>query len=360
MTDFNFNRILIVRLSALGDVINTLPALAVLRHNFPKSFIGWVVEDKAKDILDGHPDIDKVFVFRRRDWKINFANPSKFFKMSKDVPGFIKELKAEKFDIALDFQGNLKSGVISYLSGAKVKAGFEKPATREFNHLFSNHKVHLDSLRVNRVAKNLLLLKGLGLDVTDYKVHLPLGENDERYFSEFRRQFMKSGAPIVVAHPGVSAFGAFKKWQPGNYAVLGDRLIKELKCDFVITGGRGEQPLLKLIASKMKESPIINYETTPLAKFTALLNKADLFIGSDTGPLHLANIIGVPVVALFGPKDPVIYGPYAAGRNNNVTIIRKDLPCSPCTKRKCGNPKCMALITVDDVFNVACRILKND
>ncbi|MBI4834267.1 MAG: glycosyltransferase family 9 protein [Planctomycetes bacterium] len=360
MTDLNFKRILIVRLSALGDVINTFPALAVLRRNFPKSFIAWVVEDKAKDILEGHPDIDKVFVFRRRDWKINLTNPAKFLKMTKDVPEFIKELKAEKFDIALDFQGNLKSGIISYLSGAKVKAGFEKPATREFNHLFSNHKVHLDSLRVNRVAKNLLLLKGLGFDISDYKVNLPVEKNDERYFSEFKKRYMKAGASIVVAHPGVSAFGAYKKWQPENYAVLGDRLIKELKCNFIITGGRGEEGLIKLIASKMKEQPIINYETTPLSKFTALLKKTDLFVGSDTGPLHLANLIGVPVIALFGPKDPVLYGPYAVGKNNNVTIVRKDLPCSPCPKRKCSNPKCMTSITVEDVFNAARRILKND
>jgi lipopolysaccharide heptosyltransferase II len=354
MVTLNFNRILIVRLSALGDVINTLPALAILRKNYPKSFIAWVVEDKAKDILLGHPGIDKVFIFRRKDWQINLTSPKKLLRMPKEVPDFIRQMKDNKFDIALDFQGNLKSGVISYFSGARDRVGFEKSTTREFNHLFLNHKVPVPQPRINRVAKNILLLKSLGLDTENYKVKLSDNPADEDYFAGFSKEHLTPNRPLVVFHPGTSKFGLYKRWQPANYATLGDKLIKEYQADLVFTYGPGERGLIEEITSQMKQGALINYQTNPFTRFIPLFKKASLFVGSDSGPLHLANLIGTPVIALFGPKDPVVNGPY---HNKNAIIIRKNLECSPCTKRTCPKPDCMNLITVNEVFETIKKVL---
>jgi len=354
MVNLSFNRILIVRLSALGDVINTLPALAILRKNYPGSFIAWVVEDKAKNILLGHPELDKVFIFRRKDWRINLSSPHKLLNIPKEVPDFIRQMKDAKFDVALDFQGNLKSGVISYFSGAKTRIGFEKSTTREFNHLFLNHKVPVPQPRINRVAKNILLLNSLGLNTENYQTKLPVNHADEDYFTEFSKGHLTPNRPLLVFHPGTSRFGLYKRWQPANYAALGDKLIKEYHADLVITYGPGERGLIDEITSKMKQNALVNYQTNPFTRFIPLFKKAGLFVGSDSGPLHLANLIGTPVIALFGPKDPIVNGPY---HHKNAIIIRKDLKCSPCTKRTCKNPMCMDLITVNEVFETAKKVL---
>jgi lipopolysaccharide heptosyltransferase I len=354
MKDIKFNRILIVRLSALGDVINTLPALAILRKNYPKSFIGWVVEDKVKDIVINHPDIDKVFIFRRKGWKINLANPFKLLRLSKEVPAFINEIKSSGFDVAIDFQGNLKSGAITYLSGAKARVGFERGATKELNHLFINHKIRLVDKRINRVEKNIQLLKSLGLDTESFKVNLAVMPEDEAYFRAFAELYIKPDKPIIVFHPGTSKFGRHKRWPSDNYAALGNLLKEKYNANIFITHGPGETDLAEEISGKMTSSAIIHYRTEPITRFYALLKKASLFIGSDSGPLHLASVAGTPVIALFGPKDPVIYGPH---HSKNAIVIRKEIKCSPCKKRTCKKPECMLLITPEEVFDAAKKLL---
>lgn len=350
----DFNRILIVRLSAIGDVINTLPALSVLRNNYPKSFIGWVVEDKAKDLLIDHPYLDRVFIFQRKDWQIDLTKPTKLLHITKGLPAFIREIRKGKFDVALDFQGNLKSGVVTYLSGAPMRVGYDKSGTREFNTLFTNYKITPPPSRTNRLSRNLYFLKSLGLDTEKHAVKLPYHAEDETYYRTFARQYLRTGRPLVVFHPGTSGFGSYKRWSPAKYAQLGDLLQQRYSANLIITSGPGEKPLAQEIASQMTTSALINYETNSLNRLAVLLQHTDLFVGSDSAPLHLANLIGTPLIALFGPKDPAIYGP---ARQHHVVIINKHLDCQPCVKRTCPDPKCMKLITVDDVFTAAQQIL---
>lgn len=136
-----FDKILIVRLSALGDVINTLPVLAVLRQHLPRSFIAWVVEDKHASLLEDHPFLDRLFVLERKYWA-NALRSGKIISIPTVVLNFIRSLRKLKFDIALDLQGNLRSGLITRLSGAPVRIGFARELVKEFSHLFTNHQVH--------------------------------------------------------------------------------------------------------------------------------------------------------------------------------------------------------------------------
>ncbi|GAI46080.1 unnamed protein product, partial [marine sediment metagenome] len=161
--NIRFNRILIIRLSAVGDVINTLPVLAALRNNFPKSLIAWVVEDRAKDILWHRPDLDKVFVFERQRWSAHLRPDKGLIKTLKETDRFIRSIRDMHFDIVLDLQGNLKSGLVTYLSKAPVRVGFDHGISKELNHLFTNYRVNLDHQHINRVEKNLMMLKQLGL-----------------------------------------------------------------------------------------------------------------------------------------------------------------------------------------------------
>ena len=343
-----YNKILIVRLSAIGDVINTIPALAALRQNFPKSFIGWVVEDKAGDLLAGLPILDKVFVWRRRGNR----------KITKSF-GLIQELRQHKFDIAIDFQGNLKSGLITSLSGAQTKVGM-KPA-KEGNALFTNYKVALPAQKMNRVERNLYILKQLGIntDGLDWqKIPALFSPADESYIDKFLAENNPSKKTIIILHPGTSEFGLFKRWAPGKYVHLADRLAKELKARCIISWAGKEKPLAESIAQQMSHKPLIFPEQLSLNKLAALIKRSQLFIGSDSAPLHLANLLGVNVIGLYGPKDPAIYAPYQfAQAGNKNAIVRKDLPCSPCQKRSCAKPICMESITVEEVFQKVKQML---
>ncbi|MEW6026672.1 MAG: glycosyltransferase family 9 protein [Planctomycetota bacterium] len=354
-----FNKILIVRLSAIGDVINAIPALVVLRQNFPRSFIGWVVEDKAGDLLDGLPLLDKVYVWRRRSKG----------KITKAV-GLIKELRTAKFDIAIDFQGNLKSGLITSLSGAKTKVGM-KPA-KEGNALFTNYKVTLPDKKINRVERNLYILKQLGIntDVLDWrKMPILFVQEDKSYINKFLDEHNPSNKPLVILHPGTSEFGLFKRWAPGKYAQLADRLTEELKIQCLISWAGKERYLAESIARQMsakggsasggKHKPLIFPEQISLNRMAALIKRARLFVGSDSAPLHLANLLGCNVLGLYGPKDPAIYSPFMhPSAKHKAVIVRKNLDCSPCQKRRCVKPICMESITVEDVLQEAIKILR--
>ena len=361
----NFNKILIVRLSAIGDVINTIPALVILRRNFPRSFIGWVVETKARDLLEpylGNNYLNQIFILQRQSES----------KVAKAF-GLIKELRQAEFDIAIDFQGNLKSGLVTSLSRAQTRVGM-KPA-KEANALFTNYKIHLPEHPINRVERNIYLLKQLGLNTGVLKwneMPLPFTKEDEKCVSDILSKFQSSNSnhQMIVLHPGTSDFGAFKRWPAENYAQLADQLMERAGVSCVISWGGKEKELAQTIAAQMKHKPIIIDRALTLNQSAALYKSAVLFIGSDSAPLHLANLVGTQVIGLYGPKDPVIYAPYDANQPNRPIVIRKDLPCSPCNsrscqrqirpggKRKCGQPLCMESITVAEVFQAAVSLIK--
>jgi ADP-heptose:LPS heptosyltransferase len=341
-----FNKILIVRLSAIGDVINTLPALMVVRHNFPKSYIAWVVEDKAKDLLVGLPYLNKVFIFDRR-------SPEKITRTCR----LIRDIRKDEFDITLDFQGNLKSGLITYLSSASHRIGI-KPA-REGNALFTNYKIILPSQPINRVERNILILKELGLDISKFLSEkrscptLSFTKENESYIDSFLSIHNPENKPLVVVHPGTSDFGIFKRWAPEKYAQLLDRLIETFDIIAMISWAGREKALAESINSQMKHKAVILPQALSLNRLGLLLKRARLFIGSDSAPLHLANLVGTQVIGLYGPKDPRIYAPYSFSDNRKPIVISPDknkVLCSPCQKRKCVKPICMSSITVDEVF----------
>ncbi|KKL45471.1 hypothetical protein LCGC14_2355360, partial [marine sediment metagenome] len=155
-------KILIVRLSAIGDVVHVLPALRSLRSNFPDSKITWLVEDKASDILTGHPDIDEVITFPRRKWQRNILKINKITNTVFEIFSFYKKLRKDCYDIVIDFQGNLKSGVMTIMTGSENRIGFGKGYCKEFNYLFTKYRIRPPRKRMHKIDKNLALLGGLG------------------------------------------------------------------------------------------------------------------------------------------------------------------------------------------------------
>lgn len=339
-------KILIIRLSAIGDVVHVLPALRLLRSHFPLSKITWLVEDKASDVLTGHPDIDDVIVFPRKKWQRTILKINKTFNTLSEIYSFYKRLRREHYDLIIDFQGNLKSGIMNLITGSEKKVGFGKGYCRELNYLTTQYQAFPPEKKMHRIDKNLFLLKELGIENGFQRPKLPVFKLDKKYISKFITTSINPCLPIIIIHPGTSKFGSYKQWPPSNYALLGDMILDTYEANVVFTWGPYEFGVVKEILKKMKHEATPACETRSIKQLIELIKRASLFIGGDTGPLHIASTLDIPVVGIYGPKDPEIYGPY----NGKAIVIKKDVPCSPCRKRTCGDPICMSSILPEDVF----------
>jgi lipopolysaccharide heptosyltransferase I len=346
--------ILIVRLSAIGDVAHVLPALRCLRQRFPYSRITWLVEDRTEELLRDHPYLDQIIVFPRKKWRQALLNPLKVLSTLPEIISFFLKMRRGRFEVAIDFQGNLKSGVMTFLSGAPLRIGFAQGHSREGNYLFMNRRITPPEGRVHKIEKDLSLLSALGIKEPTYEPTSPsVSAQDRDYISQFLSLRGKGAGPLVVIHPGTSDFGAFKRWPSQSYARLGDMLVRELGAQVVISWGPSELPIAEDILGGMKEGGFLAPRTLTLGQLTSLIGHSDLFISGDTGPMHIASLLGVPQVAIFGPKDPAIYGPYS----ENSVAVRKDLECSPCTKRSCDHVTCITSISPEEVFVAAKKLL---
>ncbi|MFQ5788132.1 MAG: glycosyltransferase family 9 protein [Thermodesulfobacteriota bacterium] len=339
-------KILIIRLSAIGDVVHVLPALRLLRSHFPESKIAWLVEDKASDILTGHPDIDDVIVFPRKRWQREISKINKTLNTLSDILSFYKKLRKERFDLVIDFQGNLKSGIMNLVTGSEKRVGFGRGYCKEFNYLTTQYQMFPSGKKMHRIDKNLFLLRELGIETSFQRPRLPVFKPDKKYISKFINTDINQSLPIIIIHPGTSKFGSYKQWPPLNYALLADMILDAYEANVIFTWGPYEFGVVKEIVEKMRHKALPACETRSIKQLIELIRHASLFIGGDTGPLHIASILDTPVVGIYGPKDPAIYGPY----NGKAIVIKKDVPCSPCRKRTCGDPICMSSILPESVF----------
>ena len=346
-------KILVLRLSAIGDVLRTLPAVKALKEHDPSSHITWVVEEPSKDLLESQPEVDEVVLFPRRRWTKGLKSPLAWYKTAKEVRGFVQALRQKQFDLALDFHGMLKSGLIAFLSGSRRRIGFDRRSTKEGNSLFSNVKVVLPGEKMSRYRRNLFLLTGIGLKIEDFQPSLHLPAEDREWADSFFSQLPKPPRKLfIVLHPGTSPKTRFKRWLPDRYSQLADRLVRELGAGVLYTWGPGELEWVEEIRSLMKEPSSLAPRTETLTQLGEIFRRCDLYIGGDTGPSHVASLVGTPIVAIFGPTHPVENEPIGLHR-----MIRKDAGCNPCHHYHCEDLICMRSVTVDDVFSGVREIL---
>jgi len=345
--------ILIVKLSAIGDVVHTLPALNVLNHGFPESKITWLVEEKAYDIIKDHPYLKKVIVSKRKRWLKNLKKPSLWYFTLKEVISFVRELRSQEYDLIIDFQGLLKSGLLIFLSRGKRKAGYDK--TRELSHLFLNEKVPAYPKDKHAVERNTNLVKYLGAGVdgrTGFKIFIS-EENKRNIELLFSANELKTSRPLIVINS--QATWPTKLWQPLKVAKLSDRLKENYGAQIIFTGGEGDYFPNKDILSLMKYTAVNCSGKTSLKELAYLLSLSDLMITMDSGPMHIASAMGTPTVAIFGPTAPWRTGPYC----NNAIVIRNQLSCSPCFKRICDSRICMEGISVEEVLEAVDKQIRH-
>jgi len=348
MPDYSKKKILIIRLSAIGDVLRTLPAFRVLQKQYPGAYFAWAVERPSQNILEAQPYIDEVIVFPKEELKKALRSPGNVKDGLRVFWMFIRELRKKQFDLVFDFHGLFKSGIISFLSGAPERVGFSKTSSREGNFLFNNRRYPLDNDRISRIERNLTLLQKMGLSIDHDPPVLHVRDKDRKAVAAFfQKHQIDAGRPIVAIHPGTSPTTPYKRWEPYRYAVVADKIVEHHAARILFTWAGREIEMVEEIRGLMKYRSVVAPETTTLSQLAELYRNSSIYLGSDTGPMHLAALVGTPVVALFGPTDYIVNEPYS--RTPHI-IVRSETKCSPCRKKECSKRDCMKNISVDMVF----------
>ena len=349
------SRFLILRLSAIGDVIRTLPAVRAVKEHFPGSHITWVTEEPSESLLRSQPEIDDVILFPRKRWAGGIKSIRRIWETLREMKNFVSFLRKQKFDVALDFHGILKSGIISLLSGAPKRIGFDRKAGKEWNYVFSNVRVSLTAGPLSRYDRNFALLKGTGFELKKAGYGLSIPSEDQKYVDSFFSKVSPAlKKPVIVIHAGTSPKTAYKRWMPYNYAELADRLVCQIKASVIFTWGAAELEWVEGIRNRMRESSILAPRTETLTQLAEIFRRCDLYIGGDTGPMHIATCVDVPVIVIYGPTDPLMNEPF--GRHLK---IRKEVGCNPCRNRGCKDRRCLEAITADDVLDGAKKMLNS-
>lgn len=342
--------ILIIKLSAIGDVVHTLPSLEALRAAYPDSHITWLVEEDAEQIIRNHPCLDNIIVSKRKTWMKSIFKPSTCLRTFGEIVSFIKVLRRKEYDLVIDFQGLFKSGILTLLSGGKKRLGYDK--TRELSYLFLNERVSPYNPALHAVERYLNLIKCLGTEANNPRFLIPFDERDVEYVKGFLRDNEIDETERIIAVNPASGWET-KLWEPEKFSLLCDRIIDKFYARIVFTGGKNDLQMIDAISSGMRSPALNTAGKMNLKQLACLLSLADMMITTDTGPMHVASAMKTPVVAIFGPTAPWRTGPYGNGH----TIIRSSVACSPCFKKKCNTKECMAEITVDDVFSLASQKL---
>ncbi len=335
---------LIIRLSSLGDVVHTLPAFSALRKKYADAKISWIVEETGKEILDLVPGLDRIVPVGLKRWKLGSRRFWKEFgKLKKEI--------RNKDQVAIDFQGLIKSGLMAYISGARKRIGFHRMNLKErLASLFYTESLAEVSEKDHVIGKNLKLLSLVGIEGGDYEFPLQIPEE----LSQDIQIILKilghdSQKKLVVLNVG--AAWETKRW----YADRWIQMIEKIKSDRIfpvlLWGSEVEKELAEKIG---RASGVPLVPRLSLKEVMALIPKAALLVSGDTFALQAAGAFGTPVVGLFGPTTPSRNGPF----REHDRVIFHELECGHCYKRKCPHARCMDAITSEEVADACLEILE--
>ncbi len=349
--------ILIVKLSAIGDVIHTLPALNAIRRHYPQAHITWLVEAAAADLVRGHRALDRVIVSGRKRWLAQLKTRRRWQALA-EMRAFWRDLRDTRYDIVIDFQSLLKSGLLVWLAHGRRKIGFDKGMQhQEHSYLFLNERVPPVDMEVHALTRGLMLLEAIGVHEREAVYHVPVSDGDRQRVRVLLSDQGIDGSRRVVAINPVALWET-KLWRNDRFARLADRLVGDDRVDVVFTGGPDDRQVVESIL-EMMTLPAANLAgMTSLTQLAALYEQSAVLITTDTGPMHLAAAVGTTVVALFGPTAPWRTGPFGESHR----IVRSAPSCSPCFKRRCDihRCRCMTDISVEQVWRAANDVLGRD
>ena len=344
-------RILIVKLGSIGDIIHTLPALAALRAAMPRAEISWVVEQRSSEILRDNPILDRLIEVDTKALRRGLMSGETLRAPRQQL----RRLRASAFDLAIDFQGLLKSASIARLSGARRVFGFSRDALREpASRLLLSKSIPITA-KTHVIRKNLALLAGaLGVavpeDASDFA--FPIATSTHHKEEAFLASEGLDGR-YVILNPG----GGWptKLWSAERFGELADHLWSHHGLHSIISVGPGEEGLAEKVLQSSRSGKA-RVATLSLKGFYELAAGAQLYVGGDTGPTHLAIAAGTPIVGLFGPTE---WWRNGSPRPEDICVDRVDIDCrTDCHRRACSNWICMD-IEVDRVFQAASKRLQS-
>ena len=321
--------VLVVKLSAIGDVIHALPVSYAIKETYPEAKVTWVVEPPAYDILKDNPYIDNIIVFEKK----KFKSMRGFFK---NYGPFTKILNADKYDASLDLQGLFKSAAIAWSAKAPIRLGTCN--MREMSHKVSRPVVGPNA-NGHIVERYLDVVRELGCQVNKVVFPMEISQRDQQAAEGAMQQAgIRMENPYVVL--AVGANWPNKRWPTRYYAKLSDWLYDRKIIPVIIGGGMLDSTLAGEIDAEAEIPPIILVGKTTLKQLAHVIKNAKAVVGGDTGPVHLAAGLGVPTVMVMGPTDANRNGPYGQLEN----AIEANRPCKYCWKRAC--PKGLECLSV--------------
>lgn len=330
-------RILIIKPSAIGDIVHALPVLNLLRLKWPAAHVSWLVSGACASLLDGHPQIDQTIVFDRRRFGQGWRNPL----AALGLAGFVHQLRQGNFDLVLDLQGLFRSGWLAARTGCRLRLGPRE--ARELGWIFYNRYVTTGFPLGHAVDRNLAFARALGLGTTPVKFVFP----DVQREREQVAALLGSAAPYAVMLPGTN--WETKRWPAEKFARCVQPLRQRFGLQTVVGGGKGDAPLAAQIPGALD----LTGKTT-LRQLIALLEGAAVVIANDTGPMHIAAALDRPLVTIYGPTSPDRTGPH--GRLDSV--VHLDIECSPCFGRHCSHISCMRKLDADIILEQVAEQLR--
>ncbi len=367
----DFSRILLIKPSAVGDVVHTLPVLEKLRRRYPRARIDWLITPENAPLVRGHPALSNILLFDRRQ----FAEDGRRAGAVASVLRLIGEIRAVRYELVIDLHGQLRSALFAMASQAPVRIGFDRPVrrtastfhgqplgnipvrgwagAREGSWLAYSHRIPIHTLEVHAVDRYLWLGNLLGFDNAPPAFNLPVSPEAEARISAHLAAHAAPGRPLAILVPGT--MWETKHWTPEGFAEVARRLASNGYIPIFI-GSKAEQALNATIHAQASGSTDFTGQTS-LADAVALIRRAAVVVTNDSGLMHVAAALGRPTVSIFGPTNPVQVGPYG----QPGSVLRLPLACSPCNYRRliqCPHSHaCMRDLTVDMVMDRVREVL---
>lgn len=337
------NSLLIVKLSSIGDVIQSLPVAAALRRRFPSAHVAWAVKPGAADAVIGNPNLSETLVLG--GCHADGATVRSIPPLTAPI-ALARAMRSHGFDVAVDMQGLLKSALVAYLSGAPVRVGFANRQEGAF--LLNNWAVVPDRRDVHAVESYLGFADAFNAPAYPLDFTIAASEADR----EAVDRLLAGMSDVAALVPGARWLS--KRWPPGRFGAVADALAAEYGVTSIIVGARSDAPLAAEIAASAS-TPVADLTgKTTLKQLAELFRRCRAVVSNETGPMYIASAVGAPTVAIFGPTNSSRLGPYGEGHAK----VASGLSCRPCRRRSCQPLKCMEAVSIEQVLAAAREIIR--
>jgi lipopolysaccharide heptosyltransferase I len=367
-----FSRILLIKPSALGDVVHTIPVLVKLRARYPRARIDWLITPENAEIVRCHPALSNVVLFARRD----FSKRGRRWRAFLSFFDLLKQIRRAKYDLVIDMHGQVRSAFFALVSGARVRIGFDRPikrtltvsaehdlknvpshgwrGAREGSWIAYTHRIPIPTLDVHAIDRYLWVGELLGFDDTPPNLTIYLSPETIRNVDRLlKEKAVSASQPLIVLVPGT--IWETKHWTIEGFAGVARQFLHDGYA-VALAGTKRDEQRCRQIAAAAPGACDLSGKTTP-ADLAALIRRAEVTVTNDSGSMHVAASLGKPMVSVFGPTNPVHIGPY----ERPDSVVRVDLSCSPCNYRRLSqcpyDHACMKQVTSAMVVERVQKIL---